>query len=77
LPVPVTMLRSFPALLIQLHRIPHLPQTPRHRLVTDRMALSRQFLRYRWGRLIRPVQRAHRITGRRPFQGELSATVRD
>src|ERR1017187_10035941 len=40
--VPVPVLRAFPGLLIQLHRIPHLPQTSCHRFVAHRVALSGQ-----------------------------------
>src|SRR6266571_3574577 len=66
--VPVPVLRAFSRLLIQLHRIPHLPKTPCHRLITDRMTLSGQLCRHRFGRFIRPPQRAHRISRRRLFQ---------
>src|ERR1022692_1924798 len=66
--VPVPVLRAFPGLLIQLHRIPHLPHTSCHRFVAHRVALSGQLFRHRFGRFIRPPQGAHRISRRRLFQ---------
>src|ERR1039458_4245914 len=66
--VPAPVLRAFPSLLIQLHRIPRLPQTSCHRFVAHRLALSGQLFRHRFGRFISSTQGAHRISRRRLFQ---------